>query len=74
MEHKKDEPLVTESIRKSIRKYTSNYGMEHQNQAWILSPYDTWEKNPHYIRIIATHPSSYTGDVNYPEFTNEIPF
>ena len=40
----------------AVRQYTYEVGSQLTNQAWILSPYDTWEKNPFYIGEPQPHP------------------
>lgn len=32
----------------ACREYARNVGMYHPERAWILTDYDTWEKNPFY--------------------------
>lgn len=46
----------------SVREYARNVGFERQNQAWILSPFDTWERNPFYSGPAEPHPESYEDD------------
>lgn len=36
------------TISDAAREHTSWVGAEHPDTAWILSPYDIWERNPHW--------------------------
>lgn len=40
----------------AVREYTRNVGAEHAGQMWILSPYDSWERNPFYTGPVQPHP------------------
>ena len=35
------------------REYAANVGGERPEQAWILTPWDTWERNPAYSGVFA---------------------
>ena len=48
----------------AVREYASIAGSEHPDRAWILSPYDTWERNPHYQGPPVRHPDD---DYDYDE-------
>lgn len=39
-----------------LREFARNAGHEHPEQAWILTPWDTWEKNPAYSGPPVRHP------------------
>jgi hypothetical protein len=39
-----------------VDQYTYVYGAERADEQWILSPYDTWERNPHYTGPDQGHP------------------
>lgn len=41
-----------------VDQYAWIYGQEERNldRQWILSPYDTWERNPHYRGPDQGHP------------------
>lgn len=39
----------------AVREYACNYGAP-ANIAWVLSPYDSWEPNPHYAGPYLGHP------------------
>lgn len=47
-------PLATYSD--ACREYARNYGMDHPEHAWVLTPWDTWERNPAYIGPRMPHP------------------
>ena len=32
----------------ACREYARNYGMDHPDEEWILTDFDTWEHNPFY--------------------------
>ena len=40
----------------AMREYTWNVGAENPNQAWILTNYDVWMKNPYYHGPAVQHP------------------
>lgn len=44
----------------SVREYASNAGEDSPDRPWILSPMDTWEKNPHYSGPPVRHPEDPT--------------
>lgn len=50
-------PLATEAD--AVREYTRNVGRDRADQEWILSPYDSWERNPFYQGPEGRHPEDY---------------
>ena len=40
----------------ACREYARNVGAEHPERPWILTGYDTWERNPFYSGPPARHP------------------
>lgn len=40
----------------ACREYAANCGSD---RAWVLTPFDTWEPNPHYRGPRVPHPESY---------------
>lgn len=51
-----------------VDQYTSVYGAEKTDCQWILSPFDTWERNPHYNGPDQGHPEDdYYEDENAEE-------
>ena len=53
-----------ETEQDRVDQYTYVYGQEERNldSQWILSPYDTWERNPHYRGEPQPHPEEYDDD------------
>ena len=47
-------PLATMSD--AVREFTYNVGRERPDLAWILSPYDSWSRNPFYLGNPVPHP------------------
>ena len=46
----------------AMREYADNVGRENRDCAWILTPYDTWKRNPFYTGPEVPHPED---DVDY---------
>lgn len=46
------------AMMEAVREYADVVGYENPDRAWILSPYDTWEANPHYHGPRVEHPES----------------
>lgn len=42
--------------REAFQQYAHVYGLLDVNQEWVLSPFDTWERNPHYTGTPGRHP------------------
>lgn len=40
----------------AVKEYAANVGAENRDNAWILSPYDSWERNPFYVGPPVRHP------------------
>lgn len=40
----------------ACKEYASNAGEDRPECAWILTPFDSWERNPYYDGPPATHP------------------
>ncbi len=40
----------------AMREHQFNEGRENPEQAWILTPYDVWMKNPFYVGEPRPHP------------------
>ena len=47
-------PLATPTD--ACKEYARNVGVDHLDRAWILTDYDTWEKNPFYVGPPVRHP------------------
>jgi hypothetical protein len=48
-----------EYMHEALRQHAGAYGEERQDQEWLLSPFDTWEKNPWYRGEPGRHPEDY---------------
>jgi hypothetical protein len=42
--------------QEQVREWVWVYGAEHPDREWLNSPYDSWEKNPHYTGKPGRHP------------------
>jgi hypothetical protein len=51
-------------IQEAVAQWANVYGSEHPDQAWILSDYDSWERNPHYTGPEQRHPEDYDYEDN----------
>jgi len=40
----------------AIAEYASAYGVTDTTSAWVLTPFDSWERNPHYVGLRIPHP------------------
>lgn len=40
----------------AAREYGINAGADHPDRCWILTPWDTWERNPFYSGAPQPHP------------------
>ena len=40
----------------ACREYAANVGADHPDRAWILTDFDTWERNPFYHGPAVPHP------------------
>ncbi len=47
-------PLAT--MDDACREYVYNAGAQHPDHAWILSPWDSWHRNPFYLGPPQKHP------------------
>jgi hypothetical protein len=43
-------------MQEAVREWVWNVGQESSDSQWILSAYDTWERNPHYNGPDQGHP------------------
>ena len=43
----------------AYRECVQNIGMDNADSQWILTPFDTWEKNPAYVGPDQPHPEDY---------------
>lgn len=60
MRHPDDEPQYYgsqgEYLTMAVREYAREHGAMEPDRAWILSPFDTWERNPFYRGPPVRHP------------------
>jgi len=50
-------------MQEAVREWVWNVGRNRLDQQWILSDYDTWERNPYYNGPDQGHPEDdYYGD------------
>lgn len=45
-----------EYMSAALNQYAAVYGAEDPQQAWIATPFDTWERNPFYQGPPVRHP------------------
>ena len=43
-------------MQEAIRQWAYMVGINRQDQQWLLSDYDSWERNPHYTGPDQGHP------------------
>ena len=56
----------------ACREYAANYGMDNPDVAWVATPWDTWESNPHYHGPAVPHPEAWDGEDGYQEQEPDI--
>lgn len=52
----------------ALRQYAAAHGEAEPQREWILSPYDTWEKNPYFVGKPGRHPED-----DYDDLPDVIP-
>lgn len=50
----------------AVQEWAYNYGADRPERPWILSDWDTWERNPHYCGPAVPHPEFDNGDAYAP--------
>lgn len=50
----------------AYREMVVNMGQDRPEQCWILTPYDTWERNPAYTGPLEPHPEDDRGEWEVP--------
>ena len=63
-----------EFMAMALREYAGTHGADNDQHEWILSPFDSWEKNPHYTGKPGPHPESDYGESHNGEFLIEESF
>ena len=53
-----EEPDHLATPQEACREYARNVGIEYPDRAWILTHFDTWERNPFYHGPAVPHPES----------------
>ena len=43
-------------MQEAVREWVWNVGQDRADLQWVLSDYDTWERNPHYTGPDQGHP------------------
>ncbi len=61
-----------EYLEAAVRQHTSVYGEERQDQEYLLSPFDTWEKNPWYQGEPGPHPEDQDACEHHSRLANEV--
>jgi hypothetical protein len=56
------EPSNSEWRRAALDQYAEAYGEERAEVEYILSPYDTWLRNPYYAGAPGPHPDFHQPD------------
>ena len=51
-----------EWMTEAFREYAGTHGAADTTRAWILTPYDTWERNPFYVGEPQRHPEDDHGE------------
>ena len=51
-----DAPDHMATPSESCREYARNFGADHPEQAWVSTPFDSWERNPFYDGPPREHP------------------
>ena len=69
LEDEQDSRLASDS--EANREYARNAGAEDPTRAWILTPWDSWERNPSYHGPDVPHPEDDSGDY---EGDDSMPF
>ena len=48
-----------EYMSAALRQYAAAHGADRPESQWVLSPFDTWELNPHYDGPNQPHPEEW---------------
>jgi len=51
-----EEPTHLATPREAMLEHAHNAGMDEPDRCWILTPFDTWERNPFYSGPTEPHP------------------
>jgi len=61
----------------ALSQYASAHGADDAEAAWVLTPFDTWERNPYYTGAPVPHPEdddAHREDDGEPAPFVELPF
>ena len=59
-------------MQEAVAQWVWAYGSERPDQAWILSDYDTWHKNPFYTGPETRHPEDYGFDDDEEDIPSQV--
>ena len=54
--------MALATMAEAVQEYALNVGRENLDRAWILSDYDSWERNPFYRGTPQPHPEDDCND------------
>lgn len=67
-----NEDSAPATMSQAVAEYAANVGQENRERAWILSPFDSWERNPFYNGPAVKHPEELADeDMDELEFSEE---
>lgn len=66
-----EEDCAPISTADAVREWASVVGAERPDTQWLLSDYDTWERNPHYAGPAQRHPESYQDEPSEEELAEQ---
>ena len=74
-----DPPDHLATMSEACKEFACNAGMDNPGDAWILTPWDSWERNPFYSGPPVRHPEDDSDDEPQAQATldyiaDEIPF
>ncbi len=53
-----NDPGACATAQESCQEYADNVGMDEPDREWIATPFDSWERNPHYTGKPGRHPEA----------------
>jgi hypothetical protein len=53
---KQREYKMLATASEACKEFAANVGSEDTERAWILTPFDSWERNPYYCGPAVPHP------------------
>ena len=76
--HERDDALAQEAMAlgdynsMATRQYADAHGSVDTAAAWILTPFDSWERNPHYVGPAMPHPEDWTDELEAQLYSDEF--